>query len=341
MLKEFSCPENLWWFCALLWASHPAEHAGIANLPVLCPFPKGKSERRSGQGAAEGLEPSQADTQLPWWALLFLFPQTDATSMGTLCNLLHHLHPALSAACQRGQFVRNRMAALFPWNKPDHLQNGTKALQEVLFHFGAILFHKALRILKCSDYMGWCVNSFQVIPILSNSQGYNCQSQTPLNYSQNIISTFRVGQRKQNENMLWSLQQEPLRYWDSAWIQEMPPLWELPSQASTMQLSMWIFTAVILCLTPLLQICVVKLLTAFLKSTTLSTCYLVSSHCKILHYTLPFCGSKLSFYSLLFYSSVPCEYEFLRGVILHTSKAWANNPSANNFSAISNNTFHF
>lgn len=122
----------------------------------------------------------------------------------------------------------------------------------------------------------------------------------------------------------------------------MPPLWELPGQASILQLSMCIFTTVILCLTPLLKICVVKLLTAFLKSATLSTCYLVSSHCKKLHYTLRFCGSKLSFYSLLFYFSVPCEYEFLRGVvILHTSKAQANNLCADSFSAIGNNTYHF
>lgn len=61
-----------------------------------------------------------------------------------------------------------------------------------------------------------------------------------------------------------------------------------------------------------------------------------------LHYTLRFCGSKLSFYSLLFYFSVPCEYEFLRGVvILHTSKAQANNLCADSFSAIGNNTYHF
>lgn len=156
------------------------------------------------------------------------------------------------------------------------------------------------------------------------------------------MSASRVCQRNQNEIRLWSLHQETPRSWDSAWIQEMPPLWELPSQASILQLSMWIFTTVILCLTSLLQICVVKLLTVFLKSTTFSTCSLVSSHCKIFHYTVWFCGSNLSFYSLLFYFSVPCEYEFLGGgVILHTSKAWANNPSADNFSAISNNIYHF
>lgn len=172
----------------------------------------------------------------------------------------------------------------------------------MLLHFGAIHFHKAL-----SAQTTWGgVNSLQVIPIPSNSQRYNCVRGRP-HWITLEISTFRVGQMNRNEIMLWSPQQETPRYWDSACIQEMPPLWELPSQASILQLSMCIFTAVILCLTPLLQICVVKLLTAFLKSTTLSTCYLVSSHCKILHYTGWFCGSKLSFYSLLFYFSVPCE----------------------------------
>lgn len=94
--------------------------------------------------------------QLPQWALLFLFPQTGTTTTGTLCNLLHHLHPAISAAWEAGQFVRNRMAAVLLWNKPDHFQNGIKALQKVLLLFGAMLLHKALWILKCSGYMGMC-----------------------------------------------------------------------------------------------------------------------------------------------------------------------------------------
>lgn len=125
----------------------------------LCCAPFSRGNQRGGVGREQlkdwnhpKLTPRAP--RLPWWALLFLFPQTDTTSMGTLCNLLHHLHPAISAACQKGQFVRNRMAAVFPWNKPDHFQNGIKALHDVLFHFGAILFHKALWILKCSDYMG-------------------------------------------------------------------------------------------------------------------------------------------------------------------------------------------
>lgn len=58
----------------------------------------------------------------------FPFP-SDTTSMETLQSAAS-LKPSYSCSRETGQFVRNRMAAVLPWNKPDHFQNGIKALQK-------------------------------------------------------------------------------------------------------------------------------------------------------------------------------------------------------------------
>lgn len=123
------------------------------------PFLRGKSERRrwSGQGPAKDWNhPKIPPAALVGPAFAFPFPSDSQAVHGNTLQSAASPTPSYFCSPRERAACQEHNGCCVPSQKPGHFQNGIKALQEVLFPFGAMLFLKAWWILKCSGYMGMC-----------------------------------------------------------------------------------------------------------------------------------------------------------------------------------------